>query len=53
MANGGGGGARRAPDAAQLTAVKAAIASAATLAEVGQLEEALAAGQVPAPMQTG
>jgi U2 small nuclear ribonucleoprotein A' len=53
MANGGGAGARRAPDAAQLTAVKAAIASAATLAEVGQLEEALAAGQVPAPMQTG
>ena len=41
------------PDAAQLTAVKAVIASAATLAEVGQLEEALAAGQVPAPMQTG
>lgn len=53
---GGGGGANGAaapPAAAQLTAVKAVIASAATLEEVKQLEAALATGSLPEPMQQG
>jgi len=44
---GDGNGAPSAPTAAQLTAIKAAIASAQTLAEVQQLEAALKSGRVP------
>uniref|UniRef100_A0A7R9TWZ0 U2A'/phosphoprotein 32 family A C-terminal domain-containing protein n=1 Tax=Prasinoderma coloniale TaxID=156133 RepID=A0A7R9TWZ0_9VIRI len=52
-AGGGANGAAAPPAAAQLTAVKAAIASAATLEEVKQLEAALATGSLPEPMQQG
>ena len=52
-AGGGANGAAPPPAAAQLTAVKAAIASAATLEEVKQLEAALATGSLPEPMQQG
>ena len=41
------------PTDAQLTAIKAAIANAATLEEVQRLENALKTGHVPSQVQVG
>eukprot|EP00887_Chlorella_sp_A99_P002517 scaffold6.g2517.t1 len=45
--------AHKGPTPEQITAIKAAIANAATLEEVRQLEEALKTGQLPSELQVG
>ena len=44
---------KKAPNAAELTAIKAAIANASTMEEVERLENALKTGVLPSEMQVG